>query len=80
MSIFTTTVILDNVPLQVSYYYTPAEPPEIGPDAQYPGCDEVFEIEEVLLQCNNIDIAAWLSKEMLTTIETVIQEQRHEEY
>lgn len=54
------------LPLIVEFDYFPYEPPERGPDAQYPGSPETLEIEAVCV--GEIDITAELTAEQLDLI------------
>lgn len=45
----TSTFDYRGVPLTVGFYYQPYEPPERGPEAQYPGCPEAHEIESIYI-------------------------------
>lgn len=63
--------------LEVDYWYQPAEPPERGPEAQYPGCGESVEVTAVCL--NSVDILEHLSNDQIKKIEDDILEQIHDE-
>ena len=54
------------LPVIVECDYFPYEPPERGPDAQYPGTPETLEIEAVCV--GEVDITAELTAEQLDTI------------
>jgi len=56
--------------LLVDFTYLPAEPPETGPEARYPGCREQIEIEHVTLNGHNI--TQLLSEQQLEAIEQEI--------
>lgn len=60
----------DSLELLVDFDYQPAEPPERGPEAQYPGCAESLEIEHVTL--NGMEIAGLLTEAQLSEIEVFI--------
>lgn len=42
------------LPVIVEFQYQPYEPPERGPEAQYPGCPEAIEIEGIYIGEANI--------------------------
>lgn len=42
-------ITFKGVDLDIHYFYQPYEPPERGPEAQYPGCSERYEIEEIYI-------------------------------
>jgi hypothetical protein len=56
------------LPVQVEFNYQPFEPPERGPEAQYPGCPEAIEIEG--LYVGRAKITAELTDEAIGEIET----------
>ena len=60
----------DNLELLVDFDYQPAEPPERGPEARYPGCPESLEIEHVTL--NGMEVTSLLSEAQLQEIEVAI--------
>ena len=59
-----------NLELLVDFDYQPAEPPERGPEARYPGCPESLEIEHVTL--NGMEVTSLLSEAQLQEIEVAI--------
>jgi hypothetical protein len=59
-----------NLWLAVEFDYQPYEPPERGPEAQYPGCAEAIEINKVWLGTSEISDA--LSPTELAEIEAEI--------
>lgn len=58
--------------LLVDFDYQPAEPPERGPEARYPGCPESISIEHVTLDGHNI--TSLLSDDQLKELEEQIWE------
>lgn len=52
----------------VGFDYSPAEPAETGPEAQYPGCPEEYDI--FLVQLNGLDIINRLSDDELNELGT----------
>lgn len=46
----TVFIQFEEVEHEVTFDWTPKEPAETGPDAQYPGCDEEIEIQELVNQ------------------------------
>lgn len=52
------TVVL-GVPCTIKYDYQPYEAAEAGPEAQYPGCPEDFEITQVLV--GDVDVTEWVT-------------------
>ena len=67
-------VIRVTLPVEVEFEYQPAEPPDIGPDARYPGCAEAIEISRV--EVGGIDVTAGLEQEDFAAIEEAIWEAR----
>ena len=47
--------------VQVEFDYQPAEPAERGPEAQYPGCQECFEITGIFV--GEVEITGQLSEQ-----------------
>ena len=66
-----------SLPVQVEFTYQPAERPERGPDAQYPGCPEAIEIEG--LYVGRAEITAELTDEACGEIETAVWDVLREE-
>ena len=50
----TQTIQMNDLELDVEFDYQPYEPPERGPEAQYPGCAEAFDITAVWVNGHNI--------------------------
>lgn len=50
----TQTIQVNDVDIDVKFNYQPYEPPETGPEAQYPGCAESYEITAVWVRGYNI--------------------------
>lgn len=50
----TQTIQVNDLELDVEFDYQPYEPPERGPEAQYPGCQESFDITAVWVNGRNI--------------------------
>jgi hypothetical protein len=60
------------LPVQVEFSYQPYEPPERGPEAQYPGCPEAIEIEGLFI--GRSEITAELTDEAIGEIEAEVWE------
>ncbi len=60
------------LPVQVEFNHQPAEPPERGPEAQYPGCAEAIEIEGCYI--GRAEITAELTDEAMGEIEAEVWE------
>jgi len=59
------------LPVQVEFNYQPFEPPERGPEAQYPGCPEAIEIEGCFI--GRAEITGQLSeKEQAAILEALV--------
>ena len=64
------------LPLEVEYAYQPYEPPERGPEAQYPGAPEAVEVEHVWI--GRVEITAELTKEELDELAEEVLFELHE--
>jgi hypothetical protein len=64
------------LPLEVEYAYQPYEPPERGPEAQYPGAREAVEIEHVWI--GRVEITSELTDEELNDIADAVLVELHE--
>ena len=64
------------LPLEVEFGYQPYEPPERGPEAQYPGCPEAVEIEGVWI--GRVEITAELTDEELDAIADAVLAELHD--
>ena len=72
------TTVYVTVPLEVSWDYQPYEPPERGPEAQYPGCNEAAEINKVCV--GEVDVTDALDEDTLEVIaDVVLEELRNDE-
>lgn len=58
------------LPVIVEFNYQPHEPPERGPEAQYPGCPEAIEIEGLYI--GEANITAQLTDETCGEIEAAV--------
>jgi hypothetical protein len=58
------------LPVQVEFNYQPFEPPERGPEAQYPGCPEAIEIEGCFI--GRAEITAEINDEIAGQIEKAV--------
>lgn len=58
------------LPVIVEFNYQPYEPPERGPEAQYPGCPEAIEIEGCFI--GRAEITAELSDDACGEIEQAV--------
>jgi hypothetical protein len=52
------TIVL-GVPCTIKFDYQPYEAADTGPEAQYPGCDEGFEITQVTV--GEVDVTEWMT-------------------
>ena len=65
-----------DLPLEVEYGYQPYEPPERGPEAQYPGASEAVEIERVWI--GRVEITAELTDKELDAIADAVLAELHD--
>jgi hypothetical protein len=63
------------VEFEVEFDYQPYEPPERGPEAQYPGCAQYVEVYEI--KHNGVDFGEIL-EDQLEAFEELILEKIHE--
>ena len=52
------TIVL-GVPCTIKFDYQPYEAADTGPEAMYPGCDESFEITQVMV--GDVDVTEWMT-------------------
>jgi hypothetical protein len=58
------------LPVQVEFSYQPYEPPERGPEAQYPGCAESIDL--IRVRVGDQDITRRLTDEDMASIEDAV--------
>jgi hypothetical protein len=76
VSNFTTEAYIE-VPIMVEVDYQPYEPPERGPEAQYPGCAESLIVERVWLNGDPTqDITHWLTDEQRAALAARLLEEQ----
>jgi hypothetical protein len=63
-------VLRVTLPVEVEFFYQPAEPPDRCPEARYPGCAEAIEIHRV--EVGGIDITEGLESDDIQEIEEAI--------
>jgi hypothetical protein len=66
-----------SLPVQVEFTYQPAERPERGPEAQYPGCPEAIEIDGLYI--GEANITAQLTDEARGEIEAAVWDKMQQE-
>ena len=67
-----TIVVYLPIAVEVDFDYQPAEPPDCGPEARYPGCAESAEINAV--RVGDLDITEQLDHDDFASLETIILE------